>query len=111
MWHMLCLNARNFSLTYSDVTASQTEGGCRWQAKYTFSKTGRAVENNIQASFTFKEGLIFTHTDQFDLWRWSRMALGTTGVLLGWSKLVQGKIQKTARIGLDKFIQSHPEYQ
>lgn len=111
MWHMLCLNARNFTLAFFDVKATQTEGSCRWQAKYTFSKTGRAVENNIKARFTFKDGLIFTHTDQFDLWLWSRMALGMPGVLLGWSAIIQGKIHKTARQGLDKFIQSHPEYQ
>ena len=36
---------------------------------------------------------------QFDLWAWSRQALGPLGVVLGWSPPVQGKIRAQARAG------------
>ncbi|MBX2896900.1 MAG: nuclear transport factor 2 family protein [Cyclobacteriaceae bacterium] len=111
MWHMLCLNARNFSLTFSDIKADETTGHCRWIASYTFSKTGRKVVNDICAAFTFKQGLILTHTDTFDLWKWSRQALGVSGILLGWSALVQNKVNDNARKSLARFIAEHPEYQ
>ena len=111
MWHMLCLNARNFSLAFSDVQADEKTGQSRWIATYTFSKTGRSVVNQINAAFTFKDGLILTHTDTFDLWKWSRQALGLSGILLGWSVIVRNKVNSTARKSLTRFIAEHPEYQ
>ncbi|MBL7860992.1 MAG: nuclear transport factor 2 family protein [Cyclobacteriaceae bacterium] len=111
MWHMLCLNARDFTLTFSEVQVNKDSGNCHWQASYSFSKTGRKVHNKINAYFTFKEGQIYHHQDSFDLWRWSRMALGLPGVLLGWTPFLQNKIHATARHSLTKFINEHPEYQ
>lgn len=111
MWHMLCLNARDFSLTFSDVIADEKTGQCRWTASYIFSKTGRNVVNDIRADFTFKDELILTHTDTFDLWKWSRQALGPSGILLGWSALVQNKVNNNARKSLARFMAEHPEYQ
>jgi ketosteroid isomerase-like protein len=111
MWHMLCLNAREFSLTFTDVKVDEQTGQCEWIATYTFSQTGKKVVNRIQATFTFKDGLIFTHTDTFDLWKWSRQALGLPGVLLGWTTFIKNKIHSTARKSLARFIAEHPEYQ
>jgi hypothetical protein len=54
--------------------------------------------NIIDAKFSFNsDGLIVTHVDTFDLWRWSRMALGCMGITLGWTSFVQNKIRKQAR--------------
>ncbi len=111
MWHMLCLNARDFSLTFTNVSANEKTGQCSWEATYVFSKTGRKVVNQIMAAFEFKEGLIVKHTDTFDLWKWSRQALGPSGILLGWSSLVQNKVNENARKSLARFIAEHPEYQ
>jgi ketosteroid isomerase-like protein len=111
MWHMLCLNARDFSLTFTDVAANEKTGQCLWVATYTFSKTGNKVINRIAAAFEFKAGLIVKHTDTFDLWKWSRQALGVSGLLLGWSALVQNKVNDNARKSLARFIAEHPEYQ
>ncbi|MNR08392.1 hypothetical protein D3C85_1245440 [compost metagenome] len=72
-------------------------------ATYLFSQTGNTVVNDIQARFVFRDGKICEHHDSFDLWRWSRQALGTTGWLLGWSPLVQGKVRAQARKGLRAF--------
>ncbi len=108
MWHMLCLNAKDFELSYDAVEVAGDKGSCNWVAKYSFSKTGRKVINKIKAEFTFKDGLIFDHRDEFDLWRWSGMALGAMGTLLGWSPFMQNKINDNALKSLQKFMAEHP---
>ena len=105
MWQMLCGNAKNFSLQFSDIISEGDKGKCRWDAWYTFSKTGRQVHNVIHANFRFKDGLIIEHNDNFNFWRWSRMALGLSGVFLGWTPFLQNKVKKTARKSLLKFKQ------
>lgn len=111
MWHMLAGAAQDLKVLFGEVKAYENKGSCRWQAWYQFSRTGRNVHNVIEAQFEFKEEKIFRHHDQFDLWRWSRMALGVPGILLGWSPIIRNKIRKTARKGLAKFILEHPQYQ
>jgi ketosteroid isomerase-like protein len=111
MWHMLIERGKDLTLEFSSVEATGDSGKAHWEAKYPFSSTGRPVHNVIDAVFTFQDGKIFRHRDHFDLWKWTRMALGTSGILLGWSPIVQNKVRATARAGLDKFIAQHPEYQ
>jgi ketosteroid isomerase-like protein len=110
MWHMLCERGQDLTVEYSNVQATETAGQAHWEARYTFSTTGRKVHNIIDASFTFQDGKIIKHTDLFDLWRWTRLALGPTGILLGWSPVVQNKVRATAQKGLAAFIKGHPEY-
>ena len=110
MWHMLCENAKDFSLQFSDVTSNHDKGSCNWQAWYTFSVTGRKVHNIIKADFRFKDGLIMQHTDTFNFWRWSRMAMGVTGSLLGWTPFFRSKVQSTARKSLARFMKQHAPY-
>ena len=105
MWEMLCKSAKNFSLTYSNIQLLDEEyATCNWVATYTFSKTGRNVVNNIKAHMRIENGKITEHTDKFDLWKWSRQALGMPGLLLGWSAFIHNKVHKTARHNLDKFM-------
>jgi ketosteroid isomerase-like protein len=111
MWHMLCENARDFSLEYRDVEADDARGRAHWEAKYTFSATGRPVHNVIDAEVGFREGLIATHRDRFDFGRWSRQAIGMPAVLLGWTPLIRNKVRATAAKNLAAFIAKHPEYQ
>jgi len=104
MWHMLAAAAKDFSLTYNQVAADEINGSCHWEAAYSFSKTGRKVLNKIDATFEFKDGLIYRHTDQFDFWKWTQMALGVPGILLGWTPFLQNKVKATAMRGLKKFM-------
>ncbi len=110
MWHMLCQRGEDLQVTFSAVQANEQTGRAHWEATYTFS-TGRKVHNVIDAAFEFQDGLIIRHQDHFDLWRWTRMALGPTGWFLGWSSVVQNKVRETAVTSLNKFITQHPEYQ
>lgn len=106
MWEMLCKNAKNFSLQFSEVEADDEYGTCSWVADYTFSHTGNKVTNKVKAYFKFHEGKIIEHTDNFDLWKWSRQALGISGWVLGWSEVVQKKIRNRAQDNLAKFMHS-----
>jgi ketosteroid isomerase-like protein len=105
MWEMLCKNAKDFSLQFSNIQLLDEEyATCNWVAQYTFSKTGRKVVNNIKAHMRIQDGKITEHTDQFDLWKWSKQALGLSGVLLGWSGFIQNKVRSTARKNLERFM-------
>jgi len=104
MWHMLIERAKgNLEIEFSDIKADAKNGSAKWTAKYHFSKTNRNVVNKIKASFEFKEGLISKHTDNFDFYTWSKQALGTTGILLGWSSFLRKKVQQQALESLRKY--------
>mgnify|MGYP006181916391 FL=1 len=94
MWLMLIERSNgNLQIEFSDILTSEEKGSAQWIATYIFSATNRRVRNVIQAQFEFKNGLIYKHTDTFDLWKWTRMALGGKGVVLGWSSIVKNKIR------------------
>ncbi|WP_349971559.1 nuclear transport factor 2 family protein [Pseudomonas caspiana] len=103
MWRMLTSRAKDFSLTFDSVRADERSGAAHWVATYLFSQTGNTVVNDIQARFVFRDGKIAEHHDQFDLWRWSRQALGAKGLLLGWTPFVQNAIRAQAQKGLNAF--------
>jgi len=104
MWTMLCERGRDLVVEWRDVKADDATGSAQWDARYTFSVTGRKVHNFVEAQFTFRDGLIVTHTDKFDLWRWSRMALGAKAVVLGWTPFVKKAIRSEARRGFDIWL-------
>ena len=103
MWRMLCAKGRDLKVTHGKVRRDRHRVRARWEARYTFSGTGRKVHNVIEASFEFEGGLIKRHVDRFGFWRWSRQALGLTGWLLGWSGLLQTKVRRRAARNLAEF--------
>lgn len=103
MWAMLCARAKDLSLAVDGVTADDQAGRARWEARYTFRLTGRAVTNRIEAEFAFAEGRIVRHVDRFDFWRWTRMAFGWKGLLLGWSPFFQNEVRRQSRQALMNF--------
>lgn len=107
MWEMLCTNARDFSLSYDNITALDHEYyTCNWVATYTFSKTGRRVVNVVKAHMKIVDGKITEHSDAFSLHKWSSQALGFAGQLLGWNSFFQRRIKNKARKQLLKFMQT-----
>ncbi|MEJ7627000.1 MAG: nuclear transport factor 2 family protein [Ferruginibacter sp.] len=105
MWEMLCTNATDLSIIYGNI---QNLGDdyyiCDWEATYTFSKTGRKVVNKIKAHMRFSEGEIVEHSDGFSVHKWSKQAIGFTGVLFGWNSFFQKKIRNMAHMSLLNFI-------
>ena len=105
MWEMLCKNAKDFSLIYNSIECEDEYGTCKWTATYSFSKTGKRVVNNVKAHMRIENGKITEHTDEFDIYKWSRQALGLPGILLGWSGYLKSKIRNDARRKLNTFME------
>jgi ketosteroid isomerase-like protein len=106
MWEMLCKNARDFSLTFSNIQRIDEEyATCNWVATYTFSKTGNKVVNKIKAFMKLNDGKIIEHSDAFRLSTWIGQALGWKGKLFGWMGWMKRKVQKGARKNLIAFIE------
>ncbi|MDQ2778566.1 MAG: nuclear transport factor 2 family protein [Pseudomonadota bacterium] len=118
MWRMLCEATRSkgmadWKLEVSDIRAmgapNSAQGSAHWEAHYRFSATGRLVHNRIDAQFEFDpHGLITRHRDDFDFWRWSRQALGSAGLLLGWSPWLRHKVRAQAAFNLQHFVDRVP---
>jgi hypothetical protein len=111
MWRMLCAATNDkgtdvWKLRFGEVKADELTGSAHWDAYYRFSATGRLVNNSIDARFEFgPDGRIVRHRDSFDFWRWSRQALGTPGLLLGWTPMLRGKIRTRAAGNLRRFME------
>ena len=103
MWRMFCTSGNDIAVTFGNVTADDATGSARWEAVYAFPKTGRQVQNKIAAAFTFRDGLIVRHEDRFDLYRWTRMALGPVGLALGWTPIVKNQVRGQAAAQLKRF--------
>lgn len=104
MWAMLTSRAEDLTIRFSDVVVDGDTGSAKWEAVYMYTPTSRRVHNRISATFEFKDGLIVRHIDTFDLWKWSRMAIGTMGTLLGWAPFFRKKLRETAKRGLDRYM-------
>jgi len=111
MWAMLCDQGTDLEIVFGDISAEDQTGSAHWEATYTLGSTGRSIHNRIDAHFEFQNGRIIRHVDNFDLWKWSRMALGITGTIGGWSGPLKMKIRETANRALARYIETHPEYQ
>lgn len=103
MWRMFCEGGNEIAVSHRDVTADDRHGRAHWEAIYDFPKTGRRVHNKIDAEFEFSDGLITRHRDSFDLYRWTRMALGPLGTVLGWTPIVQNQVRAQAAAQLRRF--------
>lgn len=106
MWEMLCVNAKDFSLSFSDIDLLDEEyATCKWNAVYTFSKTGRKVTNHIKAFMRLKDGKIIEHSDAFRLSTWLAQAFGWKGTLFGWTGYMKRAVQKEARKNLLRYME------
>jgi len=108
MWRMLVtLSKGNLKLTFSDIR-EEDDGTvtAQWQAVYPFGPDRRMVTNKVQAHFTFREEKIILHVDDFSFYRWASMALGTPGMLLGWTPWLKNKVRKKSLKALQKYIEN-----
>lgn len=105
MWRMLIKRGQGqMNIEVPTVKADDKTGSSYWIARYPYGPKKRPVLNKISGTFTFQDGKILTHKDEFDLWAWSRQALGFPGVLLGWSSFIRNKIQTNTHRLLEKFM-------
>jgi ketosteroid isomerase-like protein len=104
MWEMLCKNAKDLSIEFSDPRSVDEYGNCEWIAVYTFTKTKRKVVNRIKAYMKFANGKIVEHSDAFSLYEWTKQAFGIQGLLFGWSGFMQHRIHHSAKKSLLQFM-------
>ena len=102
MWRMLTGRAEDLRVELAEHSAEGDEGGARWIARYTFTRTGRPVVNDVRARFRFQDGRIIEHRDSFPFWAWARQALGPPGAVLGLPPM-NLLIRRRAREDLSKF--------
>ena len=102
MWRMLTSRAEDLSVELAEHSADGDTGTARWIARYTFTRTGRPVVNDVRAVFGFRDGLIVEHHDSFPFWAWARQALGPAGLVLGLPPLSL-LVRRRARAELSKF--------
>jgi len=108
MWQMLCLAAKDWSLSWGDIEELDDEYvTCRWVAHYTFSATGNKVVNTIKAYMRIRDGKIIEHSDAFRLSTWLAQALGWKGTLFGWTGFMKRAVQRKARKRLEEFMAKH----
>ncbi len=106
MWRMLISRSKgNLKITFNNVTANDKTGGAHWVAEYIFTQTNRKVLNVISAEFEFADGKIIKHTDSFDLYKWTKQALGLKGYLLGWTAFMRKQIQQQSGKLLKKYTE------
>ena len=107
MWEMLLERSKGqLEIKYSDVIGTTDGGSARWEAQYTFGKKKRPVHNKIKAHFVIRNGKIIKHIDHFNFWKWSSMALGLPGLLLGFTPYIRKAVRKNVRQLLDKHMQA-----
>jgi hypothetical protein len=104
MWQMLLGRAdEDFGVEVQIHEDTPARARVKWVAHYKFGATGRQVSNTIQTQMHFAAGKIVRHQDDFSLWRWSRQALGTSGVFLGWTPFMRNRIRAQAASALREF--------
>lgn len=96
MWRML-LSRKASAPEVHLVGVTEDGSAARWWAKYHYGPKRRMVVNEVAATFVIENGKIVSHTDHFDLWKWSRQALGLNGLLLGWTPFMRNRIQETTQ--------------
>lgn len=108
MWRMLTAQAGDLAIELRERSADAADGAgtgtAHWIARYTFTRTGRPVVNDVRARFRFAGGLIAEHDDAFSFHAWSRQALGPPGLLLGWTPILRAAVRRQARADLQRFM-------
>jgi ketosteroid isomerase-like protein len=103
MWRMLTGRARDLEIDLRAHEADEKAGTAHWIARYTFN-TGRHVENDIRARFSFDDaGLITDHVDDFDFHKWAAQALGPKGHLVALLPPLRAKARAQALSQLAAF--------
>ncbi|MEQ8241254.1 MAG: nuclear transport factor 2 family protein [Cyclobacteriaceae bacterium] len=106
MWQMLLERSKGeLKVTFNVIEESATQATCHWEAIYKFGPKKRPIHNKITARFKFEDGKIIEHIDEFNFWKWSGMALGTSGWLLGFTPIVKNKVRQTVKKLLKSYMQ------
>lgn len=105
MWEMLLSRKTDTTkISFENIVTNNDTGSVNWKAEYLYGKQKREVTNLVSANFKFKDGFIIQHIDTFDLYKWTKQAMGPVGYLMGWSTFMKNKIQKTTNEQLATYM-------
>lgn len=110
MWHMLCTRAFDLEINYRILQSKPDFVKVEWIAEYTYTTYQTQVRNVVTSNIKLENGLIVDQKDSFNFWKWSRQALGFTGLYLGWTPMLKSTVRKSVHKTLDKFILKNPQY-
>lgn len=107
MWKMLCERGHDLQIQYRiiQIDESNSEVWVRWDAEYTFSKTGRKIYNSVESDLYFEGDKIVRHIDTFNIKNWAGQALGLRGKLLGNTRYFKKKLRQQFNQILDRYIE------
>ena len=108
MWEMLLKSAKDLEVSYKILSTSRNKAKVKWEAAYTFTKTGRKVHNVVISRFEIEDGKIVTQKDKFNFGKWSRQSLGFFPWLISFTGITRKKVQEAAEISLNDFIRKNP---
>ncbi|WP_339923671.1 nuclear transport factor 2 family protein [uncultured Cyclobacterium sp.] len=105
MWEMLLSNKKaDTKISFDIRRVSDERGKVNWVAEYAYGVKKRKVINKVSGEFKFKDDKIIEHIDSFNLWKWTKQAMGIVGYLIGWTPFMKSKIQNTTNKKLNKYI-------
>lgn len=105
MWKMLMEKGKDtLKVSFDNVKTNDDFGSAEWKADYIFSTTNKFVHNEVKAHFEFKDGKIFRHKDNFDLWKWSSQALGFLGTTIGFTGFFKSKFNEESNKLLTQYM-------
>lgn len=104
MWQMLISRSGDMVLTFDNIEEKGNKVTAYWEARYTFTATGKKVVNKINAEFEIENGKIVKHTDTFNFYKWAKQAFSSGGLLLGWTNFFKEKVRQTAKKKLDSYM-------
>ncbi len=105
MWQMLLSQSADIQVKFSDIKELDGVVTTSWEARYTFSATGKKVVNRVEATFELFDGRIIRHTDNFNFYKWAKQAFGFGGFLLGWTNVFKERVRQTAQSKLENYLQ------
>jgi ketosteroid isomerase-like protein len=73
MWRLVC--SREVKVEYGDIRTEGSKVKGHWVFDYKFHGTN-PVHNEMNSTFTFRDGKIATHHDSASRWKWAKQALG-----------------------------------
>jgi hypothetical protein len=101
MWRLVC--SRGVVVEYRDIRTAGSEVRGHWVFDYRFHGT-HPVHNEMNSTFTFRDGKILVHHDHASRWIWAKQALGApTGALVTVLPFI---LRWKARKELDEFVKN-----
>ena len=107
MWKFVTRPEPGLTATFEIVSADDDRVEARLTDHYTFTDTGRTVDNAITSTFHFKDGRIIDHRDECDPVAWANMAMtGPKAWLAGHARPVRAL---AANRKLQEYLRSEHE--